>query len=288
MQQEKAYRLTRNLTEARERLRSSASKNPALNSAVRALGRVIQSVNRPFRIAILGESNSGKSSIANAILGDVTLPALPVANTRLPTLLRYAETSCVEAVRKSGDKFQLSPQSRLEQGEIVRLDVGLPVAALRSFEIIDFPGSSNPFLRMDVATVLMHRVDAAVWATVATQAWRETERATWTSLPDYIKKRGVLAVTHRDLITSEDNFKKLCLRLNPVAKTYFSAMSFLAMPVKKSPSAPMSSGENRDGPQELLTQLNNLKDVFEAQKLEKALAITHKIAHRALARIEAR
>lgn len=165
----------------------------------------------------------------------------------------------------------------------MHLEVGLPAEGLRNVEVVDFPGSSNPLLPMDLSTILRQRPDAAIWATVATQAWRETERTAWMSLPAKVRKYGVLAVTHRDLIASEGDFKKLSARLNPVASSYFSCISFLSKQ-RNNEATPVSAGEDHREP-ELLQQLHHLKDAFEMQKIEQALAATHRIAHRVLMRL---
>ena len=82
--------LVQNLDSAQNILRKAAASHAFLEAPARALGRVARVASRPLRLAILGESNSGKSSLANLLAGEATLPALPVANTMLPTLLRYA------------------------------------------------------------------------------------------------------------------------------------------------------------------------------------------------------
>ncbi len=89
---------TGTLNGALDTLQEVEGAHPLLRSPRRALGRVARAVARPLRIAILGESNSGKSSLANLVIGEMTLPALPVANTRLPTLLQYADVAFARAL----------------------------------------------------------------------------------------------------------------------------------------------------------------------------------------------
>src|SRR5208283_3435970 len=98
----------RSLDAAQDVLREAANSHPSLKAPSRALQRVARVTQRPFRLAILGEANSGKTSLANLIVGGMTLPALPVANTRLPTLLRYAPVPGAGAPYASGEKFPLS------------------------------------------------------------------------------------------------------------------------------------------------------------------------------------
>ncbi len=276
--------LIENLNTAQNLLQKTAYACPALYAAARALRRTAGVIDRPFRLAVLGESNSGKSTIANLLAGQVTLPALPVANTRLPTLLHYAPVPFVEALQESGGKFSLSPDDEFSFQNVLRLEVGLPSEALRGIEILDFPGSANPLFRADVTAVLRHRIDGAIWATVATQAWRETERQAWLSLPQRIRRRGILAVTHRDLIRSEDDFVKLKARLQAVQQAHFPALCFVAA-TKRGTAA--GTGSKSQPGADLVLQVKRLIHTFNSTRAEKAVRITRRVASQALADLEA-
>ena len=286
MTHEKMQVLAETVAAAQKLLQDKAHAYPSLHSANRALRRVAQAVGRPFRVAILGESNSGKSSIANFIAGEGALPALPVANTRLPTLLHYAPVPVVEALDVGGGRFALTPSGDVALKTILRLDVGLPVETLRRVEILDFPGSANPLFKTDVLAILKHRADAAIWATVATEAWRETERVAWLGLPAHIRKRGLLAVTHCDLIASADDFRKLQARLTPIAEAHFSGLCFASITKmqKKVGAAPLDPAQRTGSA--LLFDLERLTQNFEAERYEKALEMTHRYAAQAMARLE--
>ncbi len=264
--------LVESLDAAQALLQARASSYPVLLGPSRALQRIAHIVKRPLRLAILGESNSGKSTLANLIAGEMALPALPVANTRLPTLLHFAPAPRVDALHESGERFSLGQGRSFTARNIVRLEVGLPSERLRRVEILDFPGSANPLFRTDLVAVLRHRIDAAFWATVATQAWRETERLAWMGLPERIRRRGLLVVTHCDLIGSEEDFRKLKGRLEEVEKAFFSAMSF-------ADSTPHTTAA-------LLRDVDHLVAQFEVERLEKAIAVTQQLAQNTHTRLE--
>jgi hypothetical protein len=268
----------RSLDAAQDVLREAANSHPGLKASGRALGRVARVMQRPFRLAILGEANSGKTSLANLIVGGMTLPALPVANTRLPTLLRYAPVPGAGALYASGEKFPLSAGDDVLSQAIIRVDVGLPSEILRRIEILDFPGSANPLFPSALSAVLMHGIDAAIWATVATQAWRESERTAWLRLPRRIRSYGLLAVTHRDLVSTEEDFKRLRARLETAAKPHFQGMCFVA--------APVNSAEpiNTSG---LFSQIWQLVEQFSANRLGKAVLVTRRLAGQTLERLSA-
>ena len=103
------------LIAAESALSKAAVAYPALQRPSRAFGRMARAANRPLRIGILGESNSGKSSLANLLVGVSTLPALPVANTRLPTLLMYARAPFVIGLYESGERSLVSANESYPQ-----------------------------------------------------------------------------------------------------------------------------------------------------------------------------
>ncbi len=267
------------LREAAEFLQISCKCYANLRPATRALQRLAHNLERPLRIAILGESNSGKSTIANRIAGEAALPALPVANTRLPTLLIHAPAPYVEAVFASGERWAVGADSDIAGEDILRLEVGLPSEVLRNVEVLDFPGSANPLFYSDLLAVLRHNIDAAIWASVATQAWRETERLAWVGLPQRIRRRSILAVTHCDLIKSESDLVKLRARLDAVGQEYFSAVCFVAPPGAEGASP---------GEENLFSKIRELGDRFRDERVGKALTITRGIAGRALYQLEQR
>jgi hypothetical protein len=272
--------LLQNLNSAQDILQEAAALHSFLQAPARALGRVARAASRPLRLAILGESNSGKSSLANLLSGEAALPALPVANTRLPTLLRYAPEVFACALYPGGTRHTLSGSTKVPIEAIIRVEVGLPIETFKRVEILDFPGSANPLFPTGLLDVLRHRIDAAIWATVATQAWRETERIAWLALPKRVRSLGLLAVTHCDLIATGEDFRKLQARLKVDAAPYFCGMSF----VSKQHTAPAAPAETLNTAK-LSADIDRLAQAFLADRLRKAEALTRRLAGQALAQI---
>jgi hypothetical protein len=261
-------------------LRKAAASYSFLEAPARALGRIARAVCRPLRLVILGESNAGKSSLANLLTGEAALPALPVANTRLPTLLQYAPAASACALFPDGARQILSGSAKIPSGPITRVEVGLPIETLKRIEILDFPGSANPLFPTNLPDVLRHGIDAAVWATVATQAWRETERIAWLALPERVRSRGLLAVTHCDLIASPEDFRRLRVRLTLDAGPYFQGMSFVSAQ-HASAAVPAEALDT----EKLSGDIDRLAQTFLASRLDKAAVITRRLAGQALARL---
>jgi len=269
--------LWRSLDAAEVILHEASDRYPILHTPGRTFGRLARAIKRPIRLAILGESNSGKTSLANLIVGGVTLPAPPIANTRLPTLLQYAQVPFVRALYAGGTRLALSPADDVRLENIIRLEVGLPSQTLRWLEILDFPGGANPLFPTVTPSMLQHGTDSAIWTTVATQAWRSSEQLAWMELPPRIRSRGLLAVTHCDLIAREEDFKRLNARLETAAKPHFWGMFFVG-----AQGGHIAGLGDRLGASGLLCQIEQLAKLFLADRLEKAVTIARHIAGQTL------
>ena len=72
------------------------------------------------------------------------------------------------------------------------------------------------------------KAHVAVWCTMATQAWKATELATWLSLPKRLRPNSVLAITHKDSLRGSDDADRLMKRLEAEAAPYFGSLALHA------------------------------------------------------------
>ena len=197
----------------------------------RFIGRVGNRLSKPPRIVLLGEFNAGKSTLANALIGAAVLPTSVHANTRVPLLIHYSETPVLtyedhDRVRRP---LAMAAVEDLAQGKARMLRVGLPLPRLKSFELIDTPGLANGTAGVDeLGLEACRRSHIAVWCTVATQAWKASERAVWMGLPSRLRQRSLLAVTHQDAVHSERDCQRLMARLDAEAAGHFGGIAMVA------------------------------------------------------------
>jgi len=188
------------------RLEQGARGDGSVVSVARLVGRIGTRLARPPRIALLGEFNAGKSTLANVLMGSGVLPTSIHANTRVPVLLHYADvvTLEVELADYSRHPLSLAEVEVLQRGEARLLHVGLPVARLKKFELIDTPGlATGQGLLDELSLEACSRSHVAIWCTMSTQAWKASEKAVWRSLPRRLQAGGILAVTHKDAVRLE-------------------------------------------------------------------------------------
>lgn len=278
------------LHQARAQIETAGDGIAALAPAVRALRLTEAHLRRPLRLALMGEFNSGKSTLANLMLGNALLPTLQLSNTRIPTLIHYSPEPSITAALDGGGSRPLTPDAVETPANTVYIQVGMPMPHLRACEIVDFPGFSDPWLSFGVLDIQRHMIDAAIWCTFSTQAWKESECTAWRLLPARIRAHSILAVTSKDLLTPEQA-PKVMARLRKAAGGDFSRFALLSS--LQGRKALGSSGEIRDpalwrtsGAEDFCASVQDLLAGIRQHRLEKARGLTNRIAGSALTLLE--
>jgi hypothetical protein len=215
------------LAASRARLDAMAAGSRLVGTLARFVGRLERRLSRPPRIVLLGEFNTGKSTLANALIGREVLPTSIHANTRLPLLVHYSQAPTLllesrDRQRLMLDAYNIGVLGSLGASHGCLLHVGLPVADLERFELIDTPGLASGIAYADEMMLdACHRAHIAIWCTSAAQAWKASEQAVWRSLPRRLLRNGILAVTNVDLLASERDRDRLDARLQAESSDCF-------------------------------------------------------------------
>jgi hypothetical protein len=197
-------------------------RDPILQACIAGVGRLEALLARRPRVVILGEVNAGKTSLADLLLGARVLPASVVANTQMPVVIRHAERMTVDAVTVEGRVSLLDNDDAPFNGaSIERLEIGLPNARLKEFEIVDTPAASAT----ETADVTG---DIRIWCTVATRAWTESERMKWSTLPRHVRRNALLVATHKDALEHPGDADKIEWRLRSTAGDMFRDVSLVS------------------------------------------------------------
>jgi hypothetical protein len=70
---------------------------------------------------------------------------------------------------------------------------------------------------------MLEEVDAVLWCTHATQAWRQSEAAVWAQMPEAVRKRSILLITRFDKLTTERDRNRVVARVKHETKAQFGA-----------------------------------------------------------------
>lgn len=264
-----------------------AAHIPRMASAIRALRRVETSLARPPRIGIFGEFNSGKTSLTNLLIGRKALPTSVVTSERGSTLLRYADQPVLYAISGDGGRHRLT--SAAFQKLIARpalTEIGVPFPRLRDYDIVDTIGVSDPAHGgLPPNRAANSYVHAAVWCTVATQAWKRTEISQWKTVPEAIRGRSLLVVTHIDAVRDPNDRQKIAERIRSEAANLFHG--FVMISLSQALEALSAEGEIIDetawyesGAADLHGWFAEMLEMAQADKHRRALASARAIATR--------
>jgi hypothetical protein len=171
---------------------------------------------RVVRICVLGEFNSGKTTLINALLGAPVLPASFITHTPYLTVVGFAPRPrlSAEVAGRKRVAFAWEDLDAAASHHIHRLHVGMPLERLRTLNAIDTPGLGlgDP-VREERTLRACRNVDLVIWCTPAMQAWKASEQNVWMSLPLSVRRRGILAVTFMDALNTPSDAGRLMARL---------------------------------------------------------------------------
>jgi hypothetical protein len=188
-------------------------------------GGAASAARRQHRVVVVGEFNSGKTQLVNALLGAPVLAASFVTRTALPTAVAFAAKPTFSAEIGNRRRIRIPPHS-LDQdppADARWLHVGLPLAGLRTLRLIDTPGLGSGDPERDARTLRICRyAHTLVWCTPAMQAWKASEERAWLSLPGRLRSHGILAVTFADAIALPAQRDRLLARLQAQAGGHFA------------------------------------------------------------------
>jgi len=166
---------------------------------------------RKPRVALMGEFSAGKSTLSNLLMGARPLPEKVTATRLSPVWISFGDDApyrvdmdgTTEPV--SLDQLEGIP---VDETRVIRLFMESDI--LRVCDLIDFPGISDPNMASTVWERMLPEVDAVIWCTHATQAWRQSEAAVWETMPPSLREHSILLITRYDkLINDRDRLRVL-------------------------------------------------------------------------------
>lgn len=286
--------LVARLRRSREALSPVAAQSPAVAATVRALRRLETRLTQLPRLVILGEFNSGKSSLVNVLLGSEFIPGPLTRKGRIPVLIRFSSQPVLVAVDAQGGRTQVTEEalSQWRGAPISRIEAGLPSPVLRRIEILDLPGAAHPTHDIgDLPLRASRNAHLAVWCTSATQAWKGSELRAWLSLPERLRPYSLLAATHKDRLRIESDREKVHARLRKEAAPFFrNVLLFSSFKAKQGRDASLAVIEpelwKESGADAFQASLADAVLGLMAARETAAARVAQRIASRLLKRLE--
>ncbi|MCB9580745.1 MAG: dynamin family protein [Polyangiaceae bacterium] len=138
---------------------------------------------RPLRVAIVGEFNAGKSSFINALLGEQVAPVGILPTTATLNRLAWAPDRFARIERHDAPD-RMVPHAALgdtlktlEPESVLRVTIFAPLELLKRVELIDTPGFNAPeAAHAETARAAFQEAHVAVWLLDAAQPLKDSER----------------------------------------------------------------------------------------------------------------
>ncbi len=188
----------------------------------KAWERIEQWSRRKPVFALMGEFSAGKSTLMNFLLRTQALPTQVTATQLPPIWFSWGnKPAFVKRHDGSTESITLDQLESVGVNDAQFIRIYLEADILEAVDLIDTPGISDPKISTDVWRRAIGQANGVLWCTHATQAWRETERATWVSLPERLQNNSLLLVTRVDALDVKDR-QKVLRRVNREAGHLFN------------------------------------------------------------------
>lgn len=172
--------------------------------------------------ALMGEFSAGKSTLMNFLLRTQALPTQVTATQLPPVWFSWGnKPAYVKGHDGSTRNIALDDLESIGVNDAQFIRIYLEADILEAVDLIDTPGISDPKISTDVWQRAVGQANGVLWCTHSTQAWRETERATWVALPERLQHKSLLLITRADALGPKDR-QKVLRRVNREAGHLFN------------------------------------------------------------------
>lgn len=185
---------------------------------------------RKPRLVLMGEFSAGKSTLSNILLGKPILP-VQVTATRLPPVHVTGGEPSARAEMADGSWVTVDPAdlALLRPGEVRAIHLTMESDTLDLCDLVDMPGISDPNMPADTWDAAVRPGDHVIWCTHATQAWRQSEAATWDRLREASAGPHLLLITQFDKLRTPRDQSRVLARVAKEVEGKFAAVYPVAL-----------------------------------------------------------
>lgn len=183
------------------------------------------------RFAVLGEFSAGKSTLINLLSNGAGLKTQVTATQMAPVWLSFGDQA-PHRVDLAGQQHPYTPGDPVDVDRTAFVRMFAKNTILSLCDLIDTPGNSDPNINPVAWERMIEVCDSAIWCSPATQAWRQSERASWREVPDRFRKHSILLLTQADKLETDTDREKVLRRVTRDAKSDFAAIFMLSLIVQ--------------------------------------------------------
>lgn len=166
---------------------------------------LLDRLEQPVRLALLGMPAAGKSAILNLLVGADVVPL----GVTLPTLeLSYGETEQALCTLPDGTKKAIptADADQIAQLSPVFVELQMPLPALKKITVLEVSAPADPNAMSRASQWAAKRADIILWCS---GGFNDTEQQIWAQMPDTAKDHGFLMVTRKDILETQGIFADL-------------------------------------------------------------------------------
>lgn len=183
---------------------SGAQGDPTLENARAQAESYLSRLEAPVRIAVVGLSRSGKSSLVNLLVGEAVIPTQPRKSVMPAVILRHSEGNRTTASwwdREDRVFDGIHLQDALAESPDI-ISIGIDCEVLRDVWLMDLSDLEDSGAQANTLFVLNRLADMIVWCTNAEDPWTAEERHLWGMVPKAVQRRAILVMTHADHLSA--------------------------------------------------------------------------------------
>lgn len=181
----------------------------------------------PVRVVICGEIRSGKSTVINTLLRENVLPHFFGESWRPAVLVRHNAVAGKFVQYFDGSQIEVASLQDVPRfDEVAQFIIQTSQPHLKGFELIELPFFQDGEVTEETLD-FMATADIMIWTTIASQAWRLTEKTVIQRLADKRPAHAIIAVTRADKLRSQADCDRVSQRVIHETAEYFAHAVFI-------------------------------------------------------------